>query len=364
VSDNFIVHSSIHDYEVSFEDDFRIPLENKIDQGDIILIDEKVHDLYKENLTSSFNNCKHILITPLEEQKSYLKLSTIIEFLIESDFRKNHKLIAIGGGIVQDIAGFIASNMYRGVKWIFFPTTLLAQCDSCIGGKSSINFGKYKNQLGNFYPPYEIIINLGFLSTLTNLDIRSGLGEMIHFYLVSGEDDFNRIKSEYEASFSDKEVLKSLIHRSLQIKKKIIEIDEFDKKERLLFNYGHSFGHAIESKTNYRIPHGIAVCYGMDIANYLSLKFGYISEAIHQSIHELLEKNWQEIKLRSINVDEFIDALKKDKKNVGSRVNVILSHGPGKMFKTELSLNDQIFNYFEDYFQSQAPMQVNPNIIT
>lgn len=350
--DNFIVHSSIHDYEVRFEDNFANVLKKQINQGDIILIDENVYNLYKRHFIPASNKCEYILIKASEEQKSYLQLAPIIESMIEKDFKKNNKLIVIGGGITQDIGAFIASNMYRGVSWFFYPTTLLAQCDSCIGGKSSINFGKYKNQLGNFYPPNEIIIDLRFLDTLAELDIRSGLGEMIHFYLVSGHEDFNKIQSEYEVCLTNRGVLKSLIYRSLQIKKKIIEIDEFDKKERLLFNYGHSFGHAIESLTNYRIPHGIAVSYGMDVANYLSEKFGYISGELRQTIRKLLEKNWERVELGSIEVGDFINALKKDKKNIGLEVKVILTRGVGQMFKTTLPIDNKVIGLFEEYFNA------------
>jgi len=352
VSENFFVRSSIHDYQVCFEDDFANVMERQIDQGDIILLDENIFNLYKTHFVQAFSRCEYILIKASEEQKSYLQLAPIIESLIEKGFKKNNKLIVVGGGITQDIGAFIASNMYRGVKWFFYPTSLLAQCDSCIGGKSSINFGKYKNQLGNFYPPNEIIIDLRFLDTLAALDIRSGLGEMIHFYLVSSQEDFIKIKSEYEACLTDKNILKSMIYRSLQIKKKIIEIDEFDTKERLLFNYGHSFGHAIESLTNYRIPHGIAVSYGMDIANYLSEYFGYISKELRQTIRELLEKNWKGVELGRINVGDVIDALKKDKKNIGSEVNVILTRGVGQMFKTSLPIDNKVTRLFEEYFNT------------
>lgn len=350
MSDNFIVRSSIHDYKVYFENEFSVSLGQKINEGDIILIDKKVHNLYKAHFTASFAKCKYIVINASEEQKSYLNLAPIIESLIENNFRKNNKLIAVGGGITQDIAAFISANMYRGVQWIFYPTTLLAQCDSCIGGKSSINFGKYKNQLGNFYPPKEIFIDLTFLDTLSELDIRSGLGEMIHFYLVSGEDDFNKIRTEYKSIFNNKDVLKGLIYRSLQIKKAIIEIDEFDKKERQLFNYGHSFGHAIESLTDYRIPHGIAVSYGMDIANYLSQNLGYISVDLRQTIRELLKMNWNGFELSNIDIQDFLNVLKKDKKNVGSEIKVILTQGFGKMFKATLPIDNKVTGCLEEYF--------------
>jgi 3-dehydroquinate synthase len=354
VSENFIIRSSVHDYEVSFNDDFGVSLAEEINRGDIVLIDQNVYQLYNESLAPILDNFKYIPIEPSEDQKNFLNLAPLIENLIGSNFRKNNKLIAIGGGITQDIAAFISSNFYRGVGWKFYPTTLLSQCDSCIGGKSSINFGKYKNQLGNFYPPEKIIIDIHFLTTLNEIDIRSGMGEMIHFYLVSGEDDFDMINSNYDLALKDYSVLKKLISHSLQIKKKIIEIDEFDKKERLIFNYGHSFGHAIESLTGYRIPHGIAVSYGMDIANYISVKLGYISEKLQLKIQKLLKKNWGDTCLGEIDIQTFVTYLQKDKKNTGSKIRVILTKGAGKMFATELVLNEPLYGWLEDYFRTHV----------
>jgi 3-dehydroquinate synthase len=345
------IKSSIHDYKVFFVDDFSLSLKKQSYDGDFILIDQNIHDLYRQNLAPILDRLNHIIIKPSEDQKSYLNLAPIIESLIQNNFKKNNRLIAIGGGITQDIAAFIASTIFRGVDWLFFPTTLLAQCDSCIGGKSSINFGKFKNQLGSFYPPNEIVIDVNFLNTLKDIDIRSGLGEMIHFYLISGEDDFMTIKSNYNSALRDYNSLKELIRRSLQIKRKVIEIDEFDKKQRLLFNYGHSFGHAIESLTDYRIPHGIAVSYGMDIANYLSYKFDFITEDLWVEIHELLKLNWEQMPLGELNVHSFASMLQKDKKNTGSKINVILTRGLGSMFKTELVLTKEFFTWMEDYLK-------------
>ena len=150
-----------------------------------------------------------------EKQKSYIALTSIIEKLIENGFRKNNRLFAIGGGITQDITAFISSIMYRGVEWIFFPTTLLAQADSCIGGKTSINIGKYKNQLGNFYPPRKIFIIPEFISTLPELAFKSGMGEMLHFYLVSGENDFSFYQHFYDKAFTNQNDLLKLVHRNL-----------------------------------------------------------------------------------------------------------------------------------------------------
>ena len=139
---DFKVKSSVHDYEVKFVDNVLCVLKNEIDAGDVIIIDNKVKDLYPDLLKELNNNISIIGLDAHEGQKSYRGLMPIIQGLIDNGFRKNHKLIGIGGGIIQDITAFTASIMYRGVKWIFFPTTLLAQSDSCIGSKTSINIAK------------------------------------------------------------------------------------------------------------------------------------------------------------------------------------------------------------------------------
>lgn len=354
MSENLRIHSLFREYEVRFEDDFTARLAESLREGDFLIVDTRVRDLYGRRLEPFLKASRHVFVEASEEQKSYSELTWIIQTLIESGFKKNHRLIAIGGGIVQDITAFVASILYRGVDWLFYPTTLLAQCDSCIGSKTSINFGMYKNQLGNFYPPAEIVIDLGFIDTLPRPAIVSGLGEMIHYFLVSGEEDFRRLKNDYARSLTDKSVMRALVLRSLQIKHTMIEKDEFDRGERQVFNYGHSFGHAIESLTNYRIPHGIAVSFGMDIANHLSVELGYISGEQRQDMRELLAWNTAGTNLGEIGVDEFLNALSKDKKNVGAEFRVILTRGPGKMFKTGLERSDTVGGWLQTWFDEQA----------
>jgi 3-dehydroquinate synthase len=350
---NFGIKSIIHDYDVSFVDDFSKTLHEVLKEGDVIIIDRNVRNLYSAKLDEILTNTKHIIIDANETQKSYQGLIPVIEELINGGFRKNHRLIAIGGGITQDITAFASSIMYRGVDWIFFPTTLLAQGDSCIGSKTSINFGKFKNQVGGFYPPVNIYIDLAFLDTLKDIDIKSGLGEMCHYYIVAGKEDFMRYKREYELALNNKKVLEGIIARSLEIKKGYIEIDEFDQRERQVFNYGHSFGHAIESLTGYRIPHGIAVSYGMDMANFISVKLGYISENIRDEIRELLEKIWEGTNINDITLDNFKVALSKDKKNVGTELRLILNKGYGKIFKDAMAMNEQFTQWLDEYFKNE-----------
>lgn len=340
MSETLSIKSSKTTYHVRFEDDFASVLTEQILPGDHVVVDANILELYRSTVEPLLDGVQHTIITPSEDQKSYQAITTFIETLLETGFRKNNRLIAIGGGITQDIVAFTASILFRGVSWIFYPTTLLAQCDSCIGSKTSINFGSYKNQLGGFYPPSEIIIDLKFLDTLSPLDYRSGMGEMLHYFLVSGEEDFQRICNEYDDAMTDKSVLRKLVFHSLDFKRGYAERDEFDQGPRNVFNYGHSFGHAIESITQYRIPHGIAVSFGMDIANALSAKLGLITEEERLRIRPILEKNWGELRLDEVTVENMFAALSKDKKNVGNQINVILTRGLGDMFKSPLEVND------------------------
>lgn len=330
------IKSQIHDYTVSFDS---IKDMNLYD-GDYLIIDSTF-----EGLVDSDNPISYV--TALETNKDYVEVAKIIDDIIKSGFRKGDRIVAIGGGVVQDISGFIASILYRGVKWVFYPTTLLAQADSCIGGKTSINFGKYKNQIGNFYPPNKIIIDTDFLDTLPKLQIYSGLGEMAHYFFIDGRGSFEFFKGQI-----DNPDYGLLIHKSLEIKKKMIEIDEFDSGQRRIFNYGHSFGHAIESITKYDIPHGIAVSVGMDIANYFSSMLGYITLDEHLEMKSVLSKIYKEKELPIISVDDMISSLKKDKKNVGDKLGLILTSGLGNMFLEQLPSDGITIRFLENYFEN------------
>ena len=352
LSKHLSIRSSKNTYDVRFDNDFASSLSAQIIEGDIIAIDATILNIYEKKLSPLLKTVRYYKIEPSETLKSYQGIEPFIDYLLENGFRKNNRLIAIGGGITQDITAFTASILFRGVDWIFYPTTLLAQCDSCIGSKTSINFGNYKNQLGGFYPPKEIVIDLNFLDTLSSLDFRSGMGEMLHYYLVSGEEDFEHMFRQYDSAFQDKAILESLIYHSLDFKRSYVERDEFDQGPRNVFNYGHSFGHAIESLTKYAVPHGIAVSIGMDIANYISVKLGYISPTLRERMRTLLRKNWGETLLTGIQLDDFINALKKDKKAVGSEIHVILTKGLGQMFKTPLPMTQEVTDWLSQYFES------------
>ena len=328
-----VIKSSIRHYEVTFESIKDITI---ID-GDYLIIDSTFKDLF---------DFKHnrIYVDADETKKEYTAIAEIISDIIRSGFRKNNRIIAIGGGVVQDISGFIASILYRGVDWVFYPTTLLAQGDSCIGGKTSINMGKYKNQLGNFNPPNKIIIDTNFLTTLPEEQLKSGIGEMAHYFFIDGRESFEFFKAQV-----DNPDYELLIRKSLEIKKAMIEIDEFDKGPRIVFNYGHSFGHAIESITNYEVPHGIAVSIGMDMANYVSMLLGYINLDQKEEMREVLSKIYDKDIIKGLDIDGLMNSLKTDKKNLGPNLGLILTRGLGDMFLIQIESHNLIRKFLTNF---------------
>jgi 3-dehydroquinate synthase len=299
----------------------------------------------------SIGETDKILIEATEDTKSYESIGRIIEKIVSKGFSKNNKLVAIGGGITQDVTSFAASILLRGVDWTFYPTNLASQCDSCIGSKTSVNLGSYKNQLGGFWPPREILIDFTFCKTLSALDICAGLGEMMHYFLVDGRDCIHKLSGEVKDAKINDHVLSKLVERSLLIKKAMVEIDEFDQGPRRVFNYGHTFGHALEAATNFAVPHGIAVAYGMDLANIISARLGLINIDLRNELRLILDEIWDICPIPLLKIDVFLAALMKDKKNVDGKLNAIMTRGLGDMYQTPIELTDEIKNLISDFFK-------------
>ena len=344
------INSQVYPYKVFFTKKINESLKDNLLVGDIILLDKNIYKLYPQ-IFDNINN-KLILIEASEKAKSYSEIESIISQIVEMGFRKNNKLVAIGGGITQDITSFIAFIIYRGVDWIFFPTNLLSQCDSCIGSKLSINLKKFKNLVGGFYPPRKVFIDTQFLKSLSQKEIISGLGEMLHYFLVNSKKDMEFFKSKIKNAKKNISLIDQMIFRSLSIKKEMIELDEFDKGPRNVFNYGHTFGHAIESVTEYKIPHGIAVSYGIDIANYISVKLGFLSVKERNYMRDLCVEIYLDFPLPNIKKNNYESALKKDKKNIGNKIGLILSKGAGRVFKHLIEYK-KIEKFLEDYFREK-----------
>ena len=348
----FIVRSNIHDYQALFVKSFSDVLQTDISKSSAIIIDQNVRDLYNKDLDSILNNTLHFVLDAKETNKSISTIKKIVIFLIENGFKKSHSLIAIGGGITQDVTCFIASTLFRGSRWMFYPTTLLAQCDSCIGSKSSINVGQYKNQLGTFYPPEKVVIDVNFVNTLAHNDILSGLGEAIKVHYLDELKRYETIFKNYNSSLKNFDILAEIIYDSLMIKKRVIEIDEYDNDYRNIMNYGHTFGHALESVCDYQIPHGVAVTIGIGIANNISKTLGYLSSEDHEKMEILVKENTSQVNYQLNDLSPYWKALQMDKKNTDQDIQCILTKGFGCMFKHKISLDESLKSMIVEYLAS------------
>lgn len=327
VSENLEIQSHKGPYTVSFDDGLLRDPGCLMAGEPHFLVDANVARLYVQELRDVLAHPNVIVIEATEGNKSLEKIIPVFERLVQNKIRRGHMLVAIGGGIIQDITCFIASTLLRGLPWRFAPTTLLSQADSCIGSKSSINLGDTKNILGTFNPPQEIFVDTGFLDTLEHREIQSGVGEIVKVHAIDGIASFDRLAADFDRLFTDRAVLLAFIRSALLIKQRFIEEDEFDQGIRNIFNYGHSFGHAIESATNYGVPHGIAVAMGMDMANHIAAERGLLPEAHCQRMHATLRKNYGDYARTPISLEAMLSALMKDKKNTSTMLGLIFPLG-------------------------------------
>jgi len=321
------IKSNIHNYKVNFKEDLNFIQDLISLDKRVFVIDKNVYNLYKKEF-QYIKRSELFLLDAIEEKKTLKSVEKIYKFLATFDAKKNITLVSIGGGITQDITGFVASTLYRGIKWIFVPTTFLAQADSCIGSKTSLNFETYKNILGGFYPPKQIYIAPKFLKTLTKKDFFSGIGEVIKFALLKEKypKNIDKIISMIEELKEGKNELKT-IHKTMAVKKAYIDEDEFDIGKRNLFNYGHCFGHALENASHYKIPHGIAVTIGMIYANIVSYNRGLLSKKIFNKLNNklFLPNIYMKLKLSYFDKNILLESMKNDKKRVGKDLTIIIA---------------------------------------
>ncbi len=327
MSEQLEIQSHKGPYTVVFDDALLSNPARLLEGEPHFLIDGNVARLYESKLHAIVDHPNTIVIEATEENKSIEKAIPVLERLVQNKVRRDHTLVAIGGGIIQDLTCFAASTLLRGLPWRFVPTTLLAQADSCIGSKSSINLGATKNILGTFNPPQTIFIDAGFLDTLEAKDIHSGIGEIIKVHAIEGKSAFDRLAADFDRLFTDRKVLLKYIRAALLIKQGYIEKDEFDRGIRNIFNYGHSFGHAIESATHYAVPHGIAVTMGMDMANSIAATRGLVPSEHYHRMHPILRKNYEKFSTTPIPLDAMLGALMKDKKNTSTMLRLIFPVG-------------------------------------
>ena len=224
--------------------------------GNIFVItDENVGKLYLEALHNILPEASIYIVGSGDSHKTISTVESIVLRLLALGFTKTDTILGFGGGMITDLSGFVAATYKRGCDLVTVPTSLLAQVDSALGGKCAVNCGKYKNQIGTYYHPRFVVVDPDFIKTLPKEEYLSGLAEIIKYGLVFDRTLFNLLFNNF--------TLSEVIYRSLLIKAQITARDEFDKKERIMLNYGHTIGHAIESLSEFKVKHGIAVAVGM-----------------------------------------------------------------------------------------------------
>ncbi len=345
--DTMQIHSRLYDYTVDFINDFTEILA-EFQKEVVYVIDKNVYHLYEEKF-SIVDEKKIYFIDPIEDKKTMDTVTELILFWKESGVRKNWKILCFGGGISQDVTT-IASNLFlRNVDWYFFPTTLLSMCDSCIGGKCGINLGQYKNQIGVFYPPKKIFIDTRFLETLSEADYLNGWGELLKFSLTSDKSFYETVKREEE--YIPCADIGRYIYRGLLTKKIIIEEDEFESDLRRVLNYGHTFGHALEAYTNHEIPHGKAVIWGIDVANYIAYKEGLISENIYIDVKQLIKAAFIKKEIVIKEPESLFAIIKTDKKVKGNKLAFAMLDEPSHLIVYPMEIDDKLRGMFEDYLE-------------
>ena len=287
-----------------------------------------VFSLYKKVLEKSSLNYNLILIPDGEKYKTNKTVNKIYDKLISYSFSRDSTIIAIGGGVVGDIAGFVASTYQRGLNLIHVPTTLMAQVDSSIGGKTGYNHKLGKNLIGSFYQPKLVIIDIQFLLTLDKRQLLSGISEIIKYSLINETPSFHWLERNLvEFKKHDLNILKKAIIYCCKCKTSMVSKDERDHGLRITLNFGHTFGHAIEAATKYtRYTHGEAISIGMLIAAFVSMKKSLLNEDIYYRIRTLLQKVGLPISIPSdISSKKILKHMRYDKKCLkGDNFRVVL----------------------------------------
>jgi len=291
-----------------------------------------------------------IEVDATEENKSLERMTDVVIQLRKLGANRDSHLVAVGGGIIQDIATFCASIYMRGVAWTYVPSTMLSMADSCVGGKSSINIASYKNLVGNIYPPSAVYVDVALVATLPTEHVIGGLFEAVKICYAHSITAM-QVYSKYDASPSmDLTGFQKVIYHALICKKWFIEIDEFDQKERLLLNFGHTFGHALEAGTNYKIPHGVAIGIGMLVAVFFSRQRKDFTDLGVARVNELsgyvkltIQNSRQHIPCLSDSVDLLLvmEKFENDKKHSSSHYRMVVPNIEGNLELVSFEKNEE-----------------------
>ena len=347
------IASAQGDYEVTFHSSVTdaVDAAARIDDA-LFLVDRNVKALYERKLAPVLAG-RVLELDANEDEKTLTGVAKVVEFLQRNNATKKSTVVAIGGGIIQDLATFSSHIYYRGIRWAFVPTTLLSMSDSCIGAKCGINLGAFKNQLGVFQSPSAVLIAAGFLDTLADVDVASGHGEIIKLLLTGPHEGYEKLKAILDRDGLRTGMLPELIYDSLAVKKQVIEEDEYEADLRRILNYGHTFGHALESLTSHEVPHGLAVAWGIDLVNHIAVQRGMLDPATFDDVHAFVKRHFQFNLSRRVTADELIAASRRDKKAAGGKVDLILLERPGSLkivpVAFDAALQQQVAGYLDQF---------------
>lgn len=300
-----------------------------------ILTDENVNSFYGEKVKNLLQEVgyvvKKLVLKPGEESKNYRFVEGIYNELIDFKITRSDLIITLGGGVIGDLGGFVASTFLRGIDFIQFPTSLLSQVDSSVGGKVGVDIAQGKNLIGSFYHPKAVLIDPDVLNTLDARFFNDGMAEVIKYGCIIDKSFFYELKS-YKNKEEVINNISKIIHNCCTIKKIVVEKDEKDKGDRMLLNFGHTLGHGIEQYYNYKkYTHGEGVAVGMYAITKISESMGLTKEGTAEEIKELLIK--YELPFETdVKIIDITEAISLDKKNIGGNLNVILLKEIGESF--------------------------------
>lgn len=329
-------------YNIVIENDFSKLAENvtKLEISGrklAVITDSNVGPLYADKvaqcLKETGNNIFVYTFEAGEKNKNLNTVQDVYEFLIKNKFDRKDMLVALGGGVVGDLTGFAAATYLRGIDFIQVPTSLLAQVDSSIGGKTGVDFRAYKNMVGAFHQPRLVYMNTSTLSSLNTRLFNSGFGEILKHGLIKDASYFQWLKDNIEKIAAlDSGYLEEMIYISCEIKRKVVENDPTEKGERAQLNFGHTLGHAIEKQMNFELYHGECVVLGMIAALNICVERGTITKEEYDDIYNTFKAYNFPMTVDKTTIDEVIAASKNDKKMDGTKVKFILLKKVGEAY--------------------------------
>lgn len=350
-------------YDIVFADSFE-DLPGELEAFDIssrklcIITDSKVDTLYSQPLMELLKGkCVKIVKYVFPNGEAYKNLDTVREiyrFLIEEKFDRRDMLIALGGGVVGDTTGYVAATYLRGVSFIQVPTTLLAQADSSIGGKTGVDFDGYKNMVGAFKMPSLVYMNLRTLLTLDERQYFNGFAEIMKHGLIKDAVFYSwLIENLYEICDRDLTVLSQMLYRSCSIKKAVVEKDPTEKGDRALLNFGHTIGHAVEKHKNFELFHGECVALGCVAAAYLSWKKGYLPMEEYYEVRDMFVPFNLPISIDNISPEEVCRLTKSDKKMQNGQIKFVLLKKIGKAFIDDTVTDEELLDAIREIYFSE-----------